>query len=461
MKAVVAGHARALIGAALLAGCTVGPDYQDPTIDVPSRFASGGGTDSATLAPIAWWQSFHDPVLNRLVAQGLAQNLDLAQAVERIEAAEASVRASGVQLTGDASGSVLRAGSSDEVTRTESSVGLGVSWLADIFGASRREREAALRDLDAAAANVRAARMALLSQVALAYIDLRFFEAAAGLKRRDLASRQLTLREVRSIFDAGEATQLELTQAEAILSTTRSEIPVLEANAQRQRNRLATLLGVPAGTLPLTVTGNQPMPRGRTVTGVPADLIRNRPDVQRAEAEYAAAVARIGVSESRLYPSLRLGGDVRVGRSDGDDLNSWSFGPSFTVPVFNRGALQANVDVAESAAKQEYLAWRQSVLVAVEEVENALYGIGRYAQSVSAANRAVQQYTRALGLSRELSRNGEITILEVVESERQIAGAREAQAQSLRQLAREHVALNVALGAGYAADAGYTVAKGK
>jgi multidrug efflux system outer membrane protein len=455
MTAVVAGRSRVLICAALLAGCTVGPAYQDPTIEVPARFAAGGGAESAALAPVAWWQSFRDPVLNRLVRQGLEQNLDLAQAVERIEAAEATARASGAVLSGDASASVLRRGASDEVARTEATVGLGASWLIDIFGGSKRQRQAALSDLDAAAANARAARMALLSQVAAAYIDLRFYEAATVLKRRDLASRQLTLREVTSIFQAGEATQLELAQAEALLSTTRSEIPVLEASAQRQKNRLATLLGVPAGTLPLTATGTQPVPRGRTVAGVPADLVRNRPDVQRAEAAYAAAVARIGVAEAQLYPSLRLGGDVRVGRSDGAHVDSWSFGPSLSVPVFGRGRLRDNVDVAESAARQQHLAWRQSVLIAVEEVENALYGIGKYAQAADAASRAVRDYTRALELSRELSRNGEITILEVVQGERQIAQAREAQAQSLRRLALEHVALNVALGAGYAADAGY------
>ena len=152
---------------------------------------------------------------------------------------------------------------------------------------------------------------------------------------------------------------------------------------------------------------------------------------------------------------------MRVGRSSGAHVDSWSFGPSLSVPVFNRGALAANVDVAESAAKQQYLAWRQSVLIAVEEVENALYGIGKYAQAAGSAERAVGQYTRALDLSRELSRNGEITILEVVEGERQIAGAREALAQSLRRLALEHVALNVALGAGYAAEDGLLAAKGE
>src|SRR5690606_15127166 len=151
-----------------------------------------------------------------------------------------------------------------------------------------------------------------------------------------------------------------------------------------------------------------------------ADLVRSRPDVRSAEHDYAAAVARIGVAEAELYPSIRLGGTISAGNTAGVDPGGGGFGATLTGPVFNRGQLYANVDVAESSAREAHLAWQRTVLEAVEEVESALFALRKYQAAERAAASAVAEYTKSLDLSRALAERGNITTLDLIDVERQI-----------------------------------------
>lgn len=437
--------------ATFLASCSESPHFKD-TVSKSGFSVSEEQSRIEKIAAVAWWQGFQDPALDKLVTQGLNQNLDLLQTLERVRRAEAIVRGSGRMLSDNdtSSVSVKRNGDSRTSDFTVAQVGFGGSWLIDIFGRARSERSAALLDLDAASANSQAARMLFLSQITRAYVDLRFFEGNIRIKREDAASRRRTLRETKKLFDSGTATQLDVSRAQGLLSRTLNTIPSLEANAQRQRNRIATLLGVPAGTLKLSIGTTQPVPRMPLPEVVPANLIRNRPDVRVAEHNYQAQVTRIGVANAELYPSLRLGGSIEASRISSNNFSTWGFGPTLSIPIFNRGVLKANIDVAESDAKASHLAWRQSILNAVEEVENALYSIKKYEAAVSSSRELVRYDAQSLGFSRKLAQRQEITLLEVIESEQNAAFGREALVQNLRQLALEFVALNVALGSGYA-----------
>ncbi|PZR52004.1 MAG: nodulation protein NodT, partial [Stutzerimonas stutzeri] len=219
-------------------------------------------------------------------------------------------------------------------------------------------------------------------------------------------------------------------------------------------NHIATLLGLPASTITSSlIKGSaQPMPRYATRTGIPADLIRNRPDIRAAERRLEAATAQIGVAEADLYPSIELGGSIGATRNFTSaatgNLTSWSFGPTLTLPIFNGGSLKARVKIARSEAEQQYLTWKSTVLNAVEEVENAQAALIRDGQTVAAQRKVVNSYEQTLNLARESYRGGASTILDVLDAERNVSTARLQLASAIRQLARDFVALNVAIGGG-------------
>jgi len=451
----------------LLSGCVVGPDYQKPETALPAKFteSKAASADNVTLNP--WWESFRDKRLNALVHQGLGENLTVQQALERITAAEANVIVAGAgalpsigaSAEGNVSGqdgSYLRRSSPSGASHSESksiSAGASASWLLDFFGQYRRSKEAANASLDAAYDDVNVARLAYLSDLVSSYVNARYYQEALALSRKNLESRRETLKLTNEIKEAGAASSLDVLQTEGLVNQTLADLPALETGFHQAANHIATLLGVPAGsvTSSLIKGSAQPMPRYSTRTGIPADLIRNRPDIRAAERRLQAATARIGVAEAQLYPSIELGGSIGVARNFNavtGSLSNWSFGPSLSLPIFNGGSLKAQVKIARSEAEQQYLTWKSTVLNAVEEVENAQTALIRDGQTVAALRKVVQSYEQTLNLARESYRGGASTILDVLDAERNVASARLSLASAIRQLARDYVALNVAIGGG-------------
>ncbi|WP_275785252.1 efflux transporter outer membrane subunit [Pararhizobium gei] len=455
----------------LLSGCMVGPNYQAPGAELPAKFSQGGKetTSSAPLNP--WWEAFRDKKLNSLVAQGLGQNLDVQQSIERIMEARANVVAAGagglpsLDAGGSATvqgqdGSYPRKTTGNDHSETKTLTGgADASWLIDFFGQYRRAKESAKASLDAAYDNVGVARLAYLSDLTTSYIDARYNQEALALQRKSLASRRETLKLTEDIKAAGAASSLDVVQAEGLVNTTLAELPAYETGFHQAANHIATLLGLPASsvTAGLIKGSSQPSPRYNTKLGVPADLIRNRPDIRSAERQLAAATAAIGVAEAQLYPSLTLSGTIDgsriIGNAATGGLSSWSFGPSFNVPIFNGGALRANVEIARSAAQQQYLTWKQTVLNGIEEVENALIALRKNYETVAALRKVVDSYEEALGLARESYRGGATSLLDVLDAERSLATSRVQLAAGIRSLAANYVALNVALGGGSAIQA--------
>ncbi|SSC70779.1 unnamed protein product [Ciceribacter sp. T2.26MG-112.2] len=452
----------------LLSGCVTGPDHTPPQTPLPEKFAEGGKKSNGEVAMAAWWTAFNDRRLNGLVEQGLDQNLDVLQALERISAAQANVVVAGagglpsLGLSGDESLSKT-GGTGDYVTRTTdttstASGGLSVSWLLDLFGQYRRAKEGATASLDAAYASADVAKLSYLSDLVTSYINARYYQERIAIARKNLASRRETLDLTKLQLEAGAASRLDVVQSEGLVNSTLADLPGLETNFRQSAHHIATLLGLPASALiaDLQKGAPQPIARRSVNAGVPADLIRNRPDIRKAERELAAAVAEIGVAEAQLYPSITLGGSISPSwvstKSLAGSITSWSFGPSLTLPILDGGRLKANVDIAESSARGAYLAWKASVLNAVEEVENALAAVNRDSQTVNALTATVRSYEEALSLSTASYKDGASSLLDVLDAQRSVSTAQASLAQAVQQMAADYVALNVAIGGGYAFD---------
>lgn len=452
----------------LLSGCVVGPDHKAPEIQLPAKFAEGGKTSNGDVSTVAWWNAFNDSRLNGYVGTGLAQNLTVLQALERINQAEASVVVAGAgalpslttqgqHTTSGRKGSLPTADSNV----TNSSAGsLNISWLLDLFGQYRRSKESANANLDAAYASADVAKLSLLSSLVSAYIDARYYQERLAIARQNLTSRRETLDLTKLQLEAGAASRLDVVQSEGLVNSTLAEIPNLETNFRRAAHRVATLLGMPASSLVVELQrgARQPVARSVPKTGIPADLIRNRPDVRAAERQLAAAVAQIGVAEAQLYPSIELGGTItpsysRISGGSRGSSNSWSFGPSLVLPILDGGRLRANVDIANSSAREQYLVWKQTVLTAVEEVENALAAISRDQRTASALRATVNSYNEALSLSTASYRDGASSLLDVLDAQRSVSTAQANLAQAVQQTAQDYVALSVAIGGGYAIGA--------
>lgn len=461
MKSV---HVAAPLALLLLSGCVVGPDHKAPEIALPAKFAEGPTSSNGDVSTNAWWTAFNDRMLNGYVQQGLSQNLDVLQALERINQAQASVVIAGapglpaVTVAADASRAGARGfRTTPNISPTTSARGVvDASWFLDLFGRYKRSRESALAQLDAAYAGVDVARLTLLSQVAGAYIDVRFFQERIALANQNLASRRETLDLTRLQLEAGAASRLDVVQAEGLVNSTIAELPGLETSFRGASHRVATLLGLPASTLipELQKGARQPVARFNAKAGVPADLVRNRPDIRAAERQLAAAVADIGVAQSQLYPSISLGGSItptyaRTGSAD-TRLLSWSFGPALNLPIFDGGQLKANVTASESLAREAYLIWKQTVLNGVEEVENALAAIARDARTVAALRDTVASYDEALELATASYRDGASSLLDVLDAQREVSTAQASLAAAVQQMAQDFVSLNVAVGGGYA-----------
>lgn len=437
----------------ILAGCAVGPDYQRPEIALETRFATGEASTIGAVAAQTWWRSYNDATLNGLVARGLAQNLDVMQATEAIRQAQAELRATGVNaaLDGALTASRTRNGGDSTATYTGNSTELSAGLVIDLFGGIQREREGATAALTAARADAETARLAWLAELLANYSDARYYQAVLALTRDTIRARQETVEITRSQFQAGATTEYEVAEAKALLSTARAALPQYAALFDAKVYAIATLLNEPADPIKRQMQKGAPQLRtpGGASSGVPADLLRNRPDVRSAEAELAGAVAEVGVAEAALYPSLSLNGTV--GRSSGSD--SWSFGPALSLPVLNQGSLRANRDAKISQAKQTEITWRASVLAAVEDVQVAQSNLSRYRQRSALLRTAANDYGRALTLAQENYRSGAITLLDLLETDRNTAAARISAASAVNDAAQAWATLKIATGAGAAAAA--------
>ena len=438
----------------LMSACAaVGPEPTDlPETKLPAGFAEGEGSAPAQIATTAFWSNYQDRVLSQLIAEGLGNSLDILAANERIRAAEADLRAASplaAQVSGsDASVSRDRVGSDGTSTGYSTSASLSAGFVFDLFGGARRAREGAAAAYASTEAQAQVTRLAWLAEVISAYSDARYYQQALALTRDTIQARESTLQVTNNMLSLGLATDYDTAQTEALLQTARADLPNFEALYNAQIYRLSTLLNQQANPLMARMSAGSSalrIPPGPG-TGVPADLLRNRPDIRSSQQDLVQALAEIGVATADMLPSLSLSGSV----SDASGSNSWAFGPKLSLPIANQGILQATRSRRISEARQADLAYRTQIAAAVEDVQTSQSNLRRYRQRVTTLENAAASYDRAYSLARTNFEAGALPLVDLLDADRQRAAARLSAASARNDAAKEWATLQIATGAGAA-----------
>lgn len=468
---------------ALLAACSTDKFQPGPEVALTDNYKNRTGRRGDTINPdTKWWANFGDRNLNSLVDEALAANLSIEAARERVNAARLTARIANSaylpQITAVKSATV--AGNYDkhqvkvgntrnpvtgqkvpvterkwETTDTSSaSKGIQGTWIINPLAwkstkVREQERIAAERE------SLYAARLDIIAAVANAYVSAQGFGRQAEIAKRALSVQNETSEITIAKVEAGSASTLDSTRAKANAALTSADIPALEQAREQYVNQIATLLGKTPAELNSIFTRYKSvrLPRERFKEGIPADLLRNRPDIRQQERLLAAAVADIGVAEADLWPSLTLSGNLGLSRTATSGTNAnWAFGPSVSLPIFDRGALKAAVDLSKSGARQQYLAYRQTVIEAVRQVEDAMVALRQEQIRYSRLSMAVNELTRAEQLARELNNAGTTEFKDVLDAQAASYSAQLQLADSQLQLNINYILLCQALGGGWGGE---------
>lgn len=427
---------------ACLTGCKVGPDFVRPRPPWLEAVYHDATPPEPPVEPelTYWWTQFNDPMLNELVDQAACQNLTLREAYFRVVEARALVTIARGDLFPEAFGigSYSRKQTSlnanqfvipPSLRRSYDlfSAGFDAGWEIDLWGKLRRTVEAAENDLAASEAARRDVLVTLLGDVGATYIDFRVAQQRMNIARLNLKRQQTTADFVRERFRAGLVSELDVAQAEQNVHTTAATIPALEQQLHLAAHRLSVLLGESPSAALITRLGIGPVPASSQalVVGVPADLLRRRPDVRQAEFLVAAQNARIGAAVADLYPQLTLRGTITA---DSRNVSNWfapeslaySLGPQFRWDILNFGRLRGNIRLQEARWQQTVLNYRQTVLVAVEEVENALITQRTADERRRELTLAAQAATKATEMSESQYEQGLVIFQVVLDSQRDV-----------------------------------------
>ena len=424
---------------ATLAGCaSVGPDFVRPTSPVLDQWmeanatapAGGSGLTSRSQPVVRWWETFEDPTLNELIADAYAQNLTLQVAGARVLQARAQLGIAFGEMFPQsqvAGASYQRRRISEnlgpiqdiervidlDTTFATSQVGFDAQWELDVWGGQRRGVQSAQSNLAAQVATYDDALVTLTGDVAAVYINIRALQETLGVVRRNVELQRESFELTSLRFETGVATELDVQESSTLLTNTRSIEPGLEAELQQAKNALAVLLGRPPSSLSALVGGSGRIPsaRARVEVGVPAELLRRRPDIRAAEFAAAAQSARIGVAINDLYPQFVLTGVIGVQASDASDLfQSGSLtglaSPGIAWNVLNYGRIKNNVRAQDAAFQGLVANYRNTVLNAYAEVENAMVAYEKGRQQVALLSRSVDSSRRAAEIGLEQYRDG-------------------------------------------------------
>jgi len=461
--------ARPLLALLLLlaaGGCKVGPDYRPQQPQLPQAWfgptVKPSPAEAAAQDLSRWWTVFNDPTLTSLVERAVHSNLTVKQAESRIRQARAArqITAAGLgpSLAGIGSFSRSRSAGSGFVGN-QFQAGLDAGWEIDLFGGTRREVEAADADVLASVENRRAVLVSLTAEVALAYLDLRSYQQRIVIAQENLASQRKSGEVTRKRFRGGFVSGLDVANAEAQEASIAAQIPTLKTAAQQAVYSLGVLLGQPPAALEpeLAPVAQIPVSPPQVPAGVPADLLRRRPDIRQAEAQIHATTALIGAATADLLPKFTLSGMIGYQSNRWGTLNDWpnrfwSFGPGINWQLFDSGRILANIRLQEALREETVFAYQQTVLTAMQEVENTLVAAANEQEHRRLLTDAVTSYRRALTLSTRLYAEGQTEYLNVLEAQRSQYTSEQALMQSNRDLAADLVALYKALGGGWEED---------
>jgi NodT family efflux transporter outer membrane factor (OMF) lipoprotein len=406
-----------------------------------------------------WWTTLNDPLLNELIRRAIESNLDLKLAESRVLAARESrvIVSSGLYPNVGSSASYRRSVTADR-GRDLFQAGLDAAWELDIFGGTRRSVEASEANLQSAIENQRDVLVTLTSEVALNYIDLRGFQNEIRIARQNLEIQRQSAAITRRRFAGGQGFVggLDVANSDAAVASIEAQIPSLEASVRQSIYSLSVLLGQPPAALLPVLSEPAAIPRTprQIPVGLPSDLLRRRPDIRRAEADLHSATAQIGVATAALYPSFNLAGSIGVSANSVSSLfnwnNSlWSIGPGVSWPIFEAGRLQANVRLQTELQRQSFLSYQRTLLVALQDVENALINYEKDQQRRESLVAAVDASRRSLNISTSLYTEGQTLYLDVLTAQRSLISSEDALVQSDRNIAADLVSLYKALGGGW------------
>ena len=456
-----------------LVGCAVGPTFAPPETPVAERWRAGGDARLTTQAAAdsLWWKAFNDPVLDGLIELAYRQNLPLQIAGLRIVEARAQFAvATGRQFpqTQALFGSAEAIGLTEQVSRYTGlprnligyQVGFDAAWELDFWGKYRRGVEAEAAGLLASVADYDASLVSLAAEVARTYVAIRTSEVLIKLAEDNARIQEDALGIARSRFQAGATSELDPTQATTLLESTRASIPRLRIGLQQGRNALSTLLGQPAGSFDAMLAGSPqiPAPPEKVAIGVPAEMLRRRADIRSAELFAAAQCARIGVAKSELYPSFTLLGTIGLrtfnkGASSHNLFASssvfYSVGPNINFPFFNYGRLTNSVRVEDARFQQALVSYRDTVLRAAQEVEDALAGFVSSQEATVFQRNAVTAARRSVELALVQYREGAADYQRVLDAERSLLQEQNRLAETTSAVSTNAIALYKALGGGW------------
>lgn len=458
-----------------LAACAVGPDYVRPNVPTPDHFArADAAAATPTAADIAlreadaeFWRGFDDPQLTWVVEESLAANHDLRIALSRYDRANALLRESKfdrfptVTANGEASDARSSADQAPGVSRADRdsesySAGVSAAWELDLFGRIRRNVEANRADAAASAADLEALQVAIVGEVARTYVELRGLQERLRVARENTDNQRETLRLVEARLSAGRDTEFDTSRARAQLETTSARIPSLEAQVAVAMHRIAVLSGKTPDALIAELDPQKPLPAlpSRLDAGTPGELLRRRPDIAAAEHRLHAATARIGVATADLFPRFTLGGLIGSQAIDSSALFErssetrlvalgidWSF--------LDIGRVRARIAASDADAGGELARYQQTVLLALEDTENALVRYAKARVEDQHLERASVDSARAAQLARVRYEAGASGLLEVLDAERTRLQAQEAFADGRTRSVVGAVALYKALAGGW------------
>jgi NodT family efflux transporter outer membrane factor (OMF) lipoprotein len=461
-----------------LGACKVGPDYVEPEVPTEDAWRAAVEAEMSQEEPDIekWWESLGDSTLIDLVRRAELANLNLRIAVARVAEARA--------LRGIAKGDLypdlvlggaysyteisenspigqIIVGSGGQIEPTESWETQASSfWEIDLFGRIRRRSEAATAQFEATIEDYRDVQVSLYAEVALSYVELRALQARLSYARQNVSAQRESLELTRFRFEAGLTSALDVAQAEQNLASTESSIPALESAVNAALNRLAVLLGEQPGALHdalMAEVGVIPAVPPDITTGVPADILRRRPDVRRAERQLAAQTALVGVATADLYPTFSISGFVEAvagtfsGLFEGESVG-WGIVPGFRWDLFQGGKIRNNIRAEEARTEQALFAYQQTILLALEEVENALVAYDRERARRDRLQEAVDASQRAVDLVRTQYISGLTNFQNLLDTQRSLFRQQDELADSEGRVVQNLILLNRALGGGWSLE---------
>lgn len=461
-------------GLVLFSGCVVGPDYNVPDVSLPNTWNEnldeGIVQDSTELAQ--WWVLLEDPLLNRLIEDAGKQNLDLKEAYSRVIEARARRGVTTGQLFPkiDATSSYKRFRNSQN---TLGSLPVGVEiedqdlysggfdtfWEIDLFGRIRRSIEAANADLEASAEDYQDILITVFAEVARNYVEVRSFQRRLFIAEKNLEAQRQSLQLAEDRVSTGISPALDVAQAKSNLADTESVIPGLRVGLQLALNRLAVLVGENPGVFDdeLKIPKQIPSPPKEIGAGIPADLVRQRPDIRRAERQLEAQTARIGVATAELYPMLSLSGSFTFEADKFSDIAHWSsrtfgVGPSFRWNIFEAGKIRNNIKIEDAQTEQALIRYEKTILNALEEVENSLLSYIQEQVRKKSLKQAVDEAERSVSFAQTLYKEGETDFQNVLDAQRSLLSLQSRLAESEGIAVMNLISLYKALGGGWRSE---------